>query len=162
MRCVVGIDQSTQGTKALLFDERGAMIAHTDVAHPQLVSSENWVSHAPMDLYRNTVTAVCQLVGLSGIARGDVAAVGISNQRETSILWDRETGLPLNNAVVWHCARAKAICERPEILREGDRIRRTTGLPLSPYFPAAKWAWLMENTHGAKEAVAKAGHAWVR
>ena len=158
MRYVVSIDQSTQGTKALLLNERGAMIARTDVAHPQLVSREGWVSHAPTDLYRNTVSAVCQLVGLSGIAREDVAAVGISNQRETSLLWDRETGKPLNDAVVWHCARAKDICQRPEIAREGERIRESTGLPLSPYFPAAKWAWLLENTAGAVEA-ARAGRA---
>ncbi len=158
MRYAVAIDQSTQGTKALLFDERGAMIARADVPHPQLVSREGWVSHAPMDLYRNTVAAVCQLVGLSGISRGDVAAVGISNQRETSLLWDRETGKPLNDAVVWHCARAKDICERPDILREAERIRESTGLPLSPYFSAAKWAWLLENIETAKGAV-RAGRA---
>jgi glycerol kinase len=156
MKYVIGVDQSTQGTKALLFDERGALAARTDVAHPQLVSREGWVSHAPIDLYRNTVAAVCQLVGLSGISRGDVAAVGISNQRETSVLWDRDSGLPLNDAVVWHCARAKDICQRPETHREAERIRSSTGLPLSPYFPAAKWAWLLENTPGAKEA-ARAG-----
>ena len=146
MKYILSIDQSTSGTKALLFDETGKLAGRSDLPHEQKISDLGWVSHDPMEIYHNTIQTVKNLVEKLGIDKADIAALGISNQRETSLLWDRDTGLPVADAVVWQCARAAEICERPEIAGEAEKIRQKTGMNLSPYFPAAKIAWLLENT----------------
>lgn len=152
-RYLISVDQSTQGTKALLFDESGALIRRADLPHGQLVNEKGWVSHDGAEIYRNTLQVIRDLVEAAGIDKGDVAGLGISNQRETSLIWDRATGEPLAHAVVWQCARAAGICERPEIASFGEEIFRRTGMKLSPYFPAAKIAWLLENTDTAGRSV---------
>ena len=143
---IIGIDQSTQGTKALLFDASGALIARADKSHKQMINEQGWVSHDAQEIYENTIAVVKDLLKQSGVAPEEVAGIGLTNQRETSILWDRATGEPLNNAIVWQCARATSICEREQIASKADMIFAKTGLKLSPYFPAAKIAWLLENT----------------
>ena len=142
---VIGIDQSTQGTKALLFDEEGHLIARTDRPHRQIVNELGWVEHDPGEIIENTIAVCSDLIARSGIAAADVAAIGISNQRETSLMWDKITGTPVYNAIVWQCARAASICERPEIAGMAEKVREITGINLSPYFPAAKLCWIMEN-----------------
>ncbi len=156
-RYIIGIDQSTQGTKALLFDSEGKLLRREDLPHRQIVNDKGWVSHDPEEIYRNTVEAVKTLVEKSGICKDDVAAVGISNQRETSLVWERETGRPVADAVVWQCARAEGVCERVAGKSEGtaQMVRERTGLQLSPYFPASKLAWILENIPGAKEKAAE-------
>ncbi len=146
MRCILSIDQSTSGTKALLLDETGALIGRSDLPHEQKINGKGWVSHDPMEIYRNTLLAAERLLADTGIDRGAVMAIGISNQRETSLIWDRDTGLPVADAVVWQCDRAAEICAR--LSAHAEKVRQKTGLWLSPYFPAAKWAWLLENTPG--------------
>ena len=144
MKYILAIDQSTSGTKALLLDGAGALLKRADLPHQQKVNSRGWVSHDPMEIYQNTIEAARRAV--SGIDPAKIAAIGISNQRETALIWDRGTGLPVADAVVWQCGRAQNICARLETHAEG--IRKKTGLRLSPYFPAAKWAWILENTPG--------------
>ena len=143
-KTVLAIDQSTSGTKALLFDERGELLGRHDLPHEQKINSQGWVSHNPMEIYRNALAAVKALLEETGADPASIAALGISNQRETALVWDRDTGLPVADAVVWQCARAQGICDR--IQNQGELVRQKTGLNLSPYFPAAKWAWLLENT----------------
>ncbi len=152
---IISIDQSTQGTKALLFDESGSLLKRTDKSHEQIVNEKGWVSHDSAEIYRNTVDVVRQLVEESGIEKEKVAGIGISNQRETSLAWDRITGEPLGCAIVWQCARAVDICERIEKMGEAENIRRRTGINLSPYFPASKIAWILENVAEAKEKADK-------
>lgn len=153
---LIGIDQSTQGTKALLFDQTGALLRRCDRAHRQIVGEQGWISHDPQEIYQNTVAVVQELVTAAGIDKTKVVGVGISNQRETSLAWHRDTGEPVADAVVWQCARAADIAERVEAAGHAEVIRQKTGLKLSPYFPAAKIAWLLENIPGAK-ALAAAG-----
>lgn len=148
---VLGIDQSTQGTKALLFDEEGALLCRTDLPHRQIINDLGWVEHDPEEIYKNTIQTVKNLVEKAGIDKADIAVLGISNQRETAMVWDKETGKPVYNAVVWQCARGEKICERIAAAGCADLIRERTGLPLSPYFSAAKIAWVLENVEGAKE-----------
>ena len=150
-RYIISVDQSTQGTKALLFDETGALACRADLPHAQIVNEKGWVSHDGEEIYRNTIQAIKNLVAESGIDKSDVTGLGISNQRETSLIWDRATGKLLAHAVVWQCARAAELCEREEIRSHGVEIFRKTGMKLSPYFPAAKIAWLLENVEGARE-----------
>ncbi|MCD8023166.1 MAG: glycerol kinase [Lachnospiraceae bacterium] len=193
---IISIDQSTQGTKALLFDEKGKLLGREDLPHRQIVNDLGWASHDPEEIYANTIQVVRRLLQSARIAPEHVAALGISNQRETSLVWEKATGRPIADAVVWQCARAAGICER---VRSGgsatkdavclnnaeslagensagenfavenfvgktfdktvcdidDLIRRKTGLTLSPYFSAAKLAWILENTEGAKKKAAR-------
>lgn len=151
---IISIDQSTQGTKALLFNGEGRLTDRSDLSHRQIVNEQGWVSHDPEEIYHNTVRVVQDLLEHSGIDREKVAGVGISNQRETSLVWDSVTGKPAADAIVWQCARAAAICEKVEKKGYGELIRTHTGLKLSPYFPASKFAWLLENAEGAKEKAA--------
>ena len=152
---IISIDQSTQGTKALLFDESASLIKRTDKAHKQIINEKGWVSHDSAEIYKNTVEVVKRLVEESGIDKDKVVGIGISNQRETSLAWDRVTGEPLGHAIVWQCARAVDICERVEKMGEAENIRKRTGINLSPYFPASKIAWILENVEGAKEKAEK-------
>ncbi len=148
---IISIDQSTQGTKALLFDESGSLIKRTDQSHEQIINEKGWVSHDPSEIYRNTIEVIKYLIEEAGIAKEKIAGVGISNQRETSLAWDKNTGEPLGQAIVWQCSRAADICERVEKQGQAENIRRKTGMNLSPYFPASKIAWILENVEGAKE-----------
>ena len=161
MKTILAIDQSTSGTKALLFDGEGRLLGRHDLPHEQKINSQGWVSHDPMEIYRNTLETVRLLLEETGIDRESIGAVGISNQRETALLWDRDTGLPVADAVVWQCARAAGICQR--LADRGEAIQERTGLNLSPYFPAAKWAWILENTPGlaGKDLCAGTIDAWL-
>ena len=155
MSHVLSVDQSTQGTKALLFDASGALICRRDVAHEQIISADGWVSHDPEEIYRNTLEAVRLVLTESGVNPGEIAAFGISNQRETSVCWDRTTGKPIANAIVWQCGRAKELCQRVMDAGWSEQVRKATGIPISPFFPASKFAWLVENIPGAKEKAAQ-------
>lgn len=161
MKTILAIDQSTSGTKALLFDGEGRLLGRHDLPHEQKINSQGWVSHDPMEIYRNTLETVRLLLEETGIDRESIGAVGISNQRETALLWDRDTGLPVADAVVWQCARAAGICQR--LADKAEAIQERTGLNLSPYFPAAKWAWILENTPGlaGKNLCAGTIDAWL-
>lgn len=150
---IISIDQSTQGTKALLFDESGSLIKRTDKSHRQIINEKGWVSHNPSEIYENVIEVVRKLT--EDIDRSKVVGAGISNQRETSLAWDKVTGEPFGNAIVWQCARAVDICERVEKLGKAEEIRQRTGMNLSPYFPASKIAWILENVEGAKEKADK-------
>ncbi len=154
-RYVIGIDQSTQGTKALLFNGEGSLVLRQDAPHRQLVNEKGWISHDPEEIYRNTIKTVTGLIRASGIKESQLAAMGISNQRETSLIWDKISGKPLNDAVVWQCARAEKICRKVEQEGKASLIRQRTGLTLSPYFPASKFAWLLQETKGARELAAR-------
>ena len=148
---IIGIDQSTQGTKALLIDENGTICRRVDKPHKQIINDKGWVSHDPTEIYQNVIDVVACLLEVTNVEKDEIVGVGISNQRETSLIWNRATGEPLNHAVVWQCARATELCEKIEQQGVFDLIHTRTGLKLSPYFPASKLAWLLENTDGARE-----------
>lgn len=148
---IISIDQSTQGTKALLFDGCGKLLAREDQAHRQLVNAQGWVSHDLREIADNTVRAVGLLMEKNGVSPAQIVAVGISNQRETTAMWDRGSGDPLADAVVWQCGRAGSIVR--DIAKRGfdSIIKEKTGIPLSAYFPAAKMAWLLGQEEGLTE-----------
>ncbi len=148
---IISIDQSTQGTKALLFDSAGNLIRRVDQAHRQIIDEKGWVSHDPMEIYQNIIAVTARLLEETQIDRDKVAGVGISNQRETSLAWNRITGEPVGLAVVWQCARAADLCDQVAAAGHGEKIRRKTGMNLSPYFPASKIAWILRNVEGTRE-----------
>lgn len=142
MKYILGIDQSTQGTKVLLFDEKGSITGRADRSHQQIISSQGWVSHDLDEIYQNLLDELKELLQKTGISGSDIRAVGISNQRETTCAFD-EKGIPLAKAIVWQCGRAEKIVERHK--DAADLVLEKTGLKLSPYFPAAKMQWFLEN-----------------
>lgn len=153
---ILSVDQSTQGTKALLFGRKGNLIARSDLPHRQIIHEKGWVSHDPEEIWRNllkTVSSVCEKAGVDPNA---IACMGLSNQRETSVAWDRNTGKPVCDAIVWQCARATEVCAEAEAAGIGETVRSHTGIPISPYFPAAKLAWILRNVPEA-ERLAKTG-----
>ena len=152
---VLGIDQSTQGTKALLFDTRGALLVRTDLPHRQIIDDRGWVEHDLSEIYANTVQVVKNLVEKAGIHKSEIKVLGISNQRETAACWNKVTGEPVYNAIVWQCARGASICEEIQKAGHAESIRSKTGLQLSPYFSAAKLSWIFRNVEGVREAAEK-------
>ncbi len=148
---LLAIDQSTQGTKGLLFDETGALTARVDVPHDQLIDERGWVEHDPGALYNNTLAAAEAVLKKAGVPPQKVAGAGISNQRETAVAWDRKTGEPVYNAIVWQCARGAKLCEKIAAAGHAELVKKHTGLHLSPYFSAAKLAWILQNVPKASE-----------
>jgi len=153
-RYMIGIDQSTQGTKALLFDESGRLLARADLPHRQIVNARGWVEHDPEEIYANTIQVVKEAVEKAGIEKSALCGVGISNQRETSLVWDRE-GNAIGNAIVWQDARAASLCESMEQDGYGEMVQQRSGIRLSTYFPAAKLSWILRNVPMAGELAAR-------
>ncbi len=152
---VLSVDQSTQGTKALIFDRSGRILGRADLPHRQIINEKGWVEHDPEEIWRNTLQVIRDVTEKAGIRKEELAVMGISNQRETSLCWNRKTGVPVCNAIVWQCARGTEICAPLEARGAGETVRRKTGIPLSPYFPAAKLAWIFRHVEGAREAAAR-------
>jgi glycerol kinase len=142
---ILGIDQSTSGTKGLLFDKSGSLVCRYDIPHSQIIDDRGWVEHDLIEIYLNTIVATGQVVEKSGVDKSQIIGVGISNQRETAAVWDKTTGEPVYNAIVWQCARGEDICRQITENCQSERVKEITGLPLSPYFSAAKIAWVLEN-----------------
>ncbi len=148
---ILSIDQSTSGTKAMLFDERGELLFRYDLPHRQIIDSNGWVEHDPEEIIKNVNESVRQLIGQNQIDEDEIAAVGLSNQRETVVAWKRSDGKALYNAIVWQCPRAKVICSRIGD-KSAKQIKETTGMTLSPYFSGPKAAWMIENLPEVKIA----------
>lgn len=151
---IVAIDQGTTSTRAIVFDHAGSVVSTGQVEHEQVFPRAGWVEHDPMEIWANTREVIGQALSRADITRHDVAAVGITNQRETTVVWDRATGEPVYNAIVWQDTRTQSIVER---LANGDvdRFRAQTGLPLSTYFAGTKIVWILENVDGARERAEK-------
>ncbi len=154
---ILAIDQSTAGTKAIIFTADGQMVARKDVAHRQITDHRGRVEHDPLEIWHNTLTAARQVMETVNIPSTQIAAIAITNQRETAVCWDRRTGQPLAHAIVWQCGRAAEITEK--LISQGAAawVRERTGLLLSPYFSAAKFAWIVQNIPEAGDLLA-AGH----
>ena len=151
---IVAIDQGTTSTRAIVFDHAGSVVSVGQLEHEQLLPKAGWVEHDPAEIWKNTREVIGQALSKADITRHDVAAVGITNQRETTVIWDKATGEPVYNAIVWQDTRTQAIVNR---LADGDvdRFRTQTGLPLSTYFAGTKIVWILENVDGVRERAEK-------
>lgn len=152
---VLSIDQGTTSTRAMIFDHAGAVVAVGQLEHRQHFPRAGWVEHDAIEIWDNTREVIGQALGKANLTRHDIAAVGITNQRETTVVWDRATGIPVYNAIVWQDTRTQSIVDR---VADGDvdRLKQQTGLPLATYFSATKIAWILENVEGVR-ARAEAG-----
>lgn len=148
---IIGIDQGTTGTTCLVFDHENKVLGRSYAPVQQIYPKPGWVEHDPVDIWNGVVAAVKEAVTQAKISYNDVRAVGIANQRETVVVWDRETGQPVHNAIVWQCRRTTQMCQK--LKQEGieGEIREKTGLIIDPYFSGTKIAWLLENVEGLRE-----------
>ncbi|WP_347352224.1 glycerol kinase GlpK [Intrasporangium sp.] len=153
---VVAIDQGTTSTRAMVFDHRGAVVAAEQREHRQLFPRPGWVEHDPLEIWQNTRAVLGGALGRANLSAGDVAAVGITNQRETTVVWERATGRPVHNAIVWQDTRTQAICDDLAGEQGPRRFAATTGLPLATYFAGPKIRWILDHVDGA-HARAEAG-----
>ncbi|WP_150306440.1 glycerol kinase GlpK [Planctomonas psychrotolerans] len=149
--CIVAIDQGTTSTRAIVFDSSGSVVSVGQREHEQIFPRAGWVEHDPIEIWRNTREVIGLALSKADITRHDVAAVGITNQRETAVVWDRTTGEPVYNAIVWQDTRTQSIVDR--LAAEGgiERFKSTVGLPLATYFSGTKIVWILENVEGARE-----------
>ena len=149
-RCIVAIDQGTTGTTALVLGETGETLGRHNQEFPQYFPEPGWVEHEPEEIWQSVVGAVGEALHAAGVRGDRVVAVGITNQRETTLVWDRETDRPLHRAIVWQDRRTSARCA--ELKRAGHEpdVRRATGLVIDPYFSGTKLAWLLDHVDGAR------------
>ncbi len=148
---IVSVDQSTSATKALIFDSSAAVVARSSMEHRQLYPQAGWVEHDPEELYANTVSVVKEAARTLGAETGRVCALTLTNQRETAVVWDRATGKPVYNAVVWQDQRGAELCKRLKEAGREAEVKARSGLPLDPYFSASKIRWILDNVPGARE-----------
>ncbi|QWC85185.1 glycerol kinase GlpK [Nocardioidaceae bacterium] len=148
---VLSIDQGTTSTRAIVFDHDGEIVAVDQLEHEQIFPKAGWVEHDALEIWKNTREVIGGALGKANIDNSDIAAVGITNQRETAVVWDKNTGQPVYNAIVWQDTRTQKICDR--LAEDGgtERYKDVCGLPLATYFAGPKVAWILENVEGAKE-----------
>jgi len=146
------VDQGTTSSRFIIFDRQGRIVSMDQKEHEQIFPKPGWVEHDPMEIWRNTAEVVTGALRKAGIKGSDLAAVGITNQRETTVVWDRQTGKPFYNAIVWQCTRTHEICK--ELAADGgfDRFRDKTGLPVATYFSGPKIKWILDNAPEARAA----------
>jgi glycerol kinase len=149
-RYVAAIDQGTTSTRCILFDRQGTIVATGQKEHEQIYPKPGWVEHNPDEIWKNTLEVIALARIKASVTAKDIAAIGITNQRETTVVWNKRTGKAYHNALVWQDTRTGALVARYE--REGgiDRFRATTGLPLATYFSGLKLKWLLENVEGLR------------
>ncbi len=151
LKYVVALDQGTTSSRAVVFDENGKPIASHSIEFKQIYPNAGWVEHDPSDILNSQIQALKQVVEKSSVPVNQIAAIGITNQRETTIVWDRATGKPVYNAIVWQCRRTSHLVERLKLDGLGNTIRDRTGLLPDAYFSGTKIQWILENVPGAME-----------
>ena len=156
VRYVLAIDQGTTSSRAIIFDKSGSIISTGQLDHRQIFPQAGWVEHDPMEIWNNTREAIGQALAKANVTRHSIEAVGITNQRETAVVWNKNTGLPVYNAIVWQDTRTQPIVDRLAADGGVERFKATVGLPLATYFSGTKIVWILENVEGAR-AAAEAG-----
>ena len=150
-RYLLALDQGTTSSRAILFDEDQNIVSVAQKEFTQYYPASGWVEHNPMEIYSSIYGVMMEVITQSGIDVHDIAAIGITNQRETTIVWDKTTGRPIHNAIVWQCRRTAPICDELAARGLKDYIKKTTGLVLDAYFSGTKIKWLLDNVDGARE-----------
>ncbi len=149
------VDQGTTSTRFMVFDHAGQVVAVHQMEHEQIYPQAGWVEHDPMEIWARTQDVIKAALEKNGIDANDIASIGVTNQRETTVVWDKNTGKPYYNAIVWQCTRTKDICD--ELAKDGgqDRFRAKVGLPLATYFSGPKIKWILDNVEGVRAAAEK-------
>jgi len=148
---ILALDEGTTSARAILFDRESNIISMSQHEFPQIYPVPGWVEQDPMEIYANQYAAMTECIAKSGVNIDDIAAVGITNQRETVIAWNKNTGKPVYNAIVWQCRRTADLCLELEKAGYSDYIVNTTGLRIDPYFSGTKIKWILDNVSGARD-----------
>lgn len=151
MRVVIALDQGTTSSRAIIFDLSGSIVAMAQQEFEQHYPQPGWVEHDPMDIWDTQLAVVEEAIATAGVSRHEIAAVGIANQRETALVWERQTGRPIHNAIVWQDRRTADWCDHLREAGHQDLIRAKTGLVIDAYFSATKIAWILDHVDGARE-----------
>jgi len=150
MSYILALDQGTTSSRAIVFDKESRQISAVQKEYTQIFPKSGWVEHDPLEIWETQKNAAVEALKKANLTAGDIAAIGITNQRETSIIWDRQTGEPVYNAIVWQDRRTSAFCDQIRA-EHADLIRAKTGLEVDAYFSASKIRWILENIEGARE-----------
>jgi glycerol kinase len=153
---ILSIDQGTTSSRAIIFDHDGKIVSQSQREHQQIFPQAGWVEHDPMEIWVNVREVSGEALSRAQLTRHDIAGIGITNQRETAIIWNRKTGLPVYNGLVWQDTRTQDLIDAIEASHGSDLFRKKTGLPLATYFSASKIVWILDNVEGAR-AAAEAG-----
>ena len=148
---VLAIDQGTTSSRAIIFDKAGSIVATGQLEHEQIFPQAGWVEHDPAQIWNNVREVIGQALSKANLTRHDIRAVGITNQRETAVVWDKTTGVPVYNAIVWQDTRTQPLVDRLAADGGIERFKPTVGLPLATYFSGTKIVWILENVPGARE-----------
>jgi glycerol kinase len=148
---ILALDQGTTSSRAILFSRDGMVVSTAQEEFPQIYPQPGWVEHDPEAIWSTQVRTAKEALGRAGLGPSQIAAIGITNQRETTVVWDRETGEPLYNAIVWQCRRTADLCDRLRADGWADPIRAKTGLVIDAYFSGTKLAWLLDHVPGLRE-----------
>jgi glycerol kinase len=149
---VAAIDQGTTSTRCMLFDHTGHVVSVSQKEHLQIYPQPGWVEHDPMEIWQRTQEVIRNAIGQTGAKAANITAVGITNQRETTVVWNKHTGEPYYNAIVWQDTRTKTICDELAASGGQDRFRSKVGLPLATYFSGPKIKWILDNVDGVRKA----------
>jgi len=155
-KCILAIDQGTTSSRAIVFDQKGAVIASSQYEFAQFFPDDGWVEHDPEEIWQTTLRAVTDVLASPDLNGCSIAGIGITNQRETSVVWERATGKPIYNAIVWQDRRTAQVCRDLDAKGHLAQVQLKTGLLLDPYFSATKVAWILDNVSGARDS-AEAG-----
>ncbi|MDD6158655.1 MAG: glycerol kinase GlpK [Oscillospiraceae bacterium] len=148
---IIALDQGTTSSRAIVFNALGHIVSMAQFPFEQIYPQPGWVEHDPLTIWATEKQALIEAFRRSGLDASDIAAVGITNQRETTIVWDRATGLPIHNAIVWQCRRTAEFCEELRRRGLGEYVTEKTGLLIDAYFSGSKIAWLLDHVYGARE-----------
>ncbi|MHB1347150.1 MAG: FGGY family carbohydrate kinase [Candidatus Humimicrobiaceae bacterium] len=152
---ILGLDQSTTSSKVMLFDSNCNIVSSSSKKHKQYYPNPGWVEHDPVEIYKNVVEILREVVLKAQINPKDIRVLSVTNQRETVLVWNKETGIPVYNAIVWQCKRTSDMCQQLKAKGYEKIVMDKTGLVLDPYFSSTKIKWIFDNIDGVKEDAAK-------
>jgi glycerol kinase len=148
---ILSLDQGTTSSRAIIYNFEGQIVKVAQKEFTQIYPKAGWVEHDPMEIWGSQSGVVSEIMAMTGITAEEIAAIGITNQRETTVVWKRKTGKPVYNAIVWQCRRTSAICDELKDRGLGNYIRENTGLVLDAYFSGTKVKWILDNVEGARQ-----------
>lgn len=157
MKYIIALDQGTTSSRAIIFDENHKIVGTSQKEFTQIYPKEGWVEHDPMEIWATQSGVLAEVIAKTGISTHDIAGIGITNQRETTVVWNKVTGRPVYNAIVWQCRRTASICDGLKAQGLENYVRENTGLVIDAYFSGTKIKWILDNVEGAR-AEAEAGN----
>ena len=152
---IIALDQGTTSSRAIIFDHSGKPLAAASKEFRQIYPEPGWVEHDPEEIWESQIEVAGKAIEKAGIQPSSIAAIGITNQRETTVLWDRNTGMPVSNAIVWQCRRTAPICDEMKSRGLEETVRSKTGLVIDAYFSGTKLKWLLDNVPDAAARAAR-------